>query len=53
MPRLIQGKVLVLPQLGIPDFGDSLREALSPLRSRWGVGWAEVGRQEKGRGNWG
>lgn len=26
---------LILPQVGIPDFGDSLREALSYLRSRW------------------
>lgn len=37
---------LVLPQLGIPEFTDSLGEALLSLRSGWG--WGRMG-----SGSWG
>ena len=41
---LIQwGKGLILPQLNIPDFADSPREVLPPLRSGLVVEWREAG----------
>lgn len=48
------GRGLVLPQLGLPDFVDSPREVLHPLRSGWGWSQGEVAGQERGeRGTWG
>lgn len=45
---------LVLSQLGIPDFVDSLREVLSPLRGDWRLRWGDLGRWgRKLMGNWG
>ena len=38
---------LILSELGIPDFVDSLREVLSPLRGEWRLRWGDLGRWEK------
>lgn len=40
---------LFLPQPGILAFIDSPREALSPLRSRWGIRWGKESGWEKGK----
>ena len=43
----LSGRDLVLPQLGIPDFVDSLREVISPLRSGWERRMGKLGMWEK------
>lgn len=45
LDMVVVGGDLVLPQHGVPDFVNSTREALPPLRS----GWEEVEVQEKGK----
>ena len=45
-----RGKTLVLPQSEVPDFVDSLWEALPSLRSERGLGW-EMGGGRDGVGS--
>lgn len=48
------GMVLILPQLGMPDFVESSRKALPCLRSGWRVKRRGCRGQDQGRrGNWG
>lgn len=44
------GRGFILPQLGMPEFVDSSRETLPPMRSGWGQEGGKVGEgQEKRR----
>lgn len=40
---------MVWPLPGMPEFVDSPKKILSPLKSEWGMGLGEVRGQEKGR----
>lgn len=40
---------MVWPLPGMPEFVDSPKKVLSPLKSEWGMGLGEVRGQEKGR----
>lgn len=43
---------LVLPQLNVPGFVDSPREALLYLRNGWGLGGGRLGGEGMGNYDW-
>lgn len=49
---LIQGRVLVFPQLNVPGFVDSPRVAISFGRSRRRVGWWDRGGEGEQKEEW-